>query len=362
MADKFYNGLKVVERSVDPPTPVGGEQIIYAKTDGKIYRKNSSGIVTELSNIANVIASGNNGDIQFNNATSFSGATNVQINYGNLKLNTISDPTPPPSGLILYASSYASRILPKIIGPAGIDIALQGAMHGSSIFHISQSNGTAVPITIGGTLTTTGTLSSQWAASSTNKWTATMRKRFTTAAIAGSTAGMRTAYTQWFRGNATGYGGFFFRCQHGNGANNLNGGQRFIGLCSDITVINRDPSAFLNMCGMGYDAADVSTGSWFFMFNDNVASTTATKINLGAGAIRDTSSAWDLIMFMKPNSGELFVKITNLITDVVVLDTSYTTNIPDINIGMAFKAEIRNGITITADSFEISKVYIESDY
>ncbi len=52
MADKFYNGLRIVELLTDPPTPPSGEEIIYAKTDGKVYRKNSSGLVTEMTNVA----------------------------------------------------------------------------------------------------------------------------------------------------------------------------------------------------------------------------------------------------------------------------------------------------------------------
>lgn len=52
MADKFYNGIRIVELLTDPPTPPSGEEIIYAKTDGKIYRINSSGIITEMTNVA----------------------------------------------------------------------------------------------------------------------------------------------------------------------------------------------------------------------------------------------------------------------------------------------------------------------
>ena len=52
MADKFYSGIKIVELATDPPTPPSGEQIIYTKGDGKVYNINSSGTITELTNVA----------------------------------------------------------------------------------------------------------------------------------------------------------------------------------------------------------------------------------------------------------------------------------------------------------------------
>ncbi len=67
-------------------------------------------------------------------------------------------------------------------------------------------------------------------------------------------------------------------------------------------------------------------------------------------------------MFMRPNSDELFVRIVNLNTNALVLDTSYTTDVPAANAGMNFKAEVRNGAVAAADNLEVSKVYIEKDY
>ena len=67
-------------------------------------------------------------------------------------------------------------------------------------------------------------------------------------------------------------------------------------------------------------------------------------------------------MFVKPNSAELFVRIVNLQTGAVVLDTSYTTDVPAVNTALSFKCEVRNGAVAAADNIEIAKAYIESDY
>lgn len=268
-------------------------------------------------------------------------------------------PTAPGAGLSIYAAPYATRMLPVVMGPAGIDTALQVGLHGNSVVLISPTSGTAAPNIIGGTLTTAATMSLQQTIASSNRWASTARKRFQTSTTAGNASGMRTAYTQWFRGNAAGFGGFFFRAQIGAQIN-LNGGQKFVGLCASTSALAGDPSALVNMCGMGYDAADASTGNWFFMRNDGAGA--AVKVDLGADAARGTTQGWDLIMFLAPNGTELFARVTNLSTGVVVLDTSYTTELPGVNVGLAIKAEVRNGAVAAADNLEIAKLYIESDY
>lgn len=302
---------------------------------------------------------GSSGQVQYNNGGAFAGAANVSVEGDNLKLLAIDDPTPPTAGLVVYAKSIAGRTHPKIIGPSGIDTLLQVGLDGNAVFFVSPTTGTTAPLAVGGTLTTAATMSSVFAASSTNQWSATFRKRFTTATTAASATGMRTAYVQWFRGSAAGYGGFRFRAQFGMGTN-LAGGQKFVGLCALTTALAGDPSALLTMCGMGYDAADASTGNWYFMRNDG--SGVATKVDLGTGAARNTTDGYDLVMNMTPGGSTLFVRITNLNTGAVVLDTSYTTDLPAANTAMAFKAEVRNGAIAAADALDVAKVYIETDY
>lgn len=302
---------------------------------------------------------GASGQVQFNDAGVFGGAGNVEISGSNLKLLNTADPAAPTGGLLLYAKSVAGRALPKIIGPSGIDTALQTGLHGNSVFLMSPSNGTTAPTVIGGVVTTATTISHLQTFASANPWQATRRTRFQTSTTAANASGVRTAYGQWFLGNAAGFGGFFFRAQFGMNIN-LSGGQKFCGMAFASTAIAGDPSGLLNMCGMGYDAADASTGNWKFMRND--AAGLATKVDLGIDAARNTTHGYDLAMFVKPNSAELFVRILNLHTGIVVLDTSYTTDLPAVNTALTFKCEVRNGAVAAADNIEIAKAYIETDY
>lgn len=314
--------------------------------------------------LGTVPPAGNGGEVQYNNAGAMAGAANVEIESGNLKLVSTTDPAAPAGGIVSYSKLIAGRHLPKIIGPSGIDTVMQVGLHGNSIFMVAPASGTTAPTVFGGTLTTAATMSLQQTIASANPWLATSRKRFQSSTTAGNQTGMRTAYTQWFRGNAAGFGGFWFRTQFGHQLN-LNGAQLFHGLCASTAVLAATAgavSALVNMIGMGYDTTDANSGNWFLYRNDG--SGTATKVGLGANAVRsNVSHGYDLIIYCPPGAAtEIFVRIINIHTGVTVLDTSYTTDIPAVNVGLAYKAETNNGAVASAQNIEVAKAYIESDY
>ena len=206
-------------------------------------------------------------------------------------------------------------------------------------------------------------MSMQQTIASANPWQATQRKRFQTSTTAGNQTGMRTAYVQWFRGNAAGFGGFWFRTQFGQNIN-LNGAQVFHGLCAQTTVLAATAGAvgaLLNMIGVGYDTTDSSAGNWQLFRNDG--SGTATKVDLGANAARNTTHGFDLVIYCPPGAAtDIYVRVVNLHTGTVVLDTSYNTDLPAVNVGLAYKAEGNNGAVASAMNLEVAKTYIESDY
>lgn len=281
-----------------------------------------------------------------------------------MRLPVIADPAAPTGELLIYAKSVANRAMLKVIGPSGIDSSVQPSLAGNSVFMVAPASGTTAPTAWGGTLTTAATMSLQQTFASANPWLATMRKRFATSGTAGNLSGMRTAYTQWFRGNAAGFGGFFFRAQFGQNIN-LNGAQCFVGLCASTGALGTGAgavAALVNMIGVGYDTTDASSGNWQLFRNDG--SGTATKVDLGAtNMARTTTHGYELIIFCPPGAAtEIWVRIVNLHSGAIVLDTSYTTDLPAVNTGMAFKAEINNGAVASAANLEVAKVYIESDY
>lgn len=270
---------------------------------------------------------------------------------------------PAANTLLVYAKKIAGKMLPKIVGPSGVDTIMQVGLSGNAVALASPSSTTATPTAIGISLTNSGTLSAVQTIASSNPWQATWRKRFASAGTAASVAGTRTNYAQWFRGNAAGFGGFFFRAQIGQNIN-LNGAQCFVGLCASTGVLGTTAGAvgaLVNMIGMGYDTTDASSGNWQLFRNDGTG--TATKVDLGTSAARNTNDGYDLIIFCPPGAAtEIFVRIVNVHSNTTVLDTSYTTDIPAVNVGMAMKCEINNGAVASACNIEFAKIYIESDY
>lgn len=114
------------------------------------------------------------------------------------------------------------------------------------------------------------------------------------------------------------------------------------------------------MIGMGYDAADPSTGNWFLMRNDGAG--VATKVDLGTGCARNTTDLLELIIFLAPNSADFNVVVNNLSTNTQVLNTIYNTDVPNANTALAFHLGARNGAVAAADAIELANLYLEKDY
>jgi hypothetical protein len=307
---------------------------------------------------------GTTGEIQFNNAGAFGGAANLEVEGGNLRLVAVaSEPSAPAAGgLLMYSRSVAGRVMPKVIGPAGMGTILQESFCGNKIFVVSISSGSNAPTVFGGTVTTADTRSLEQTVGSTNLWTSSIRKRFTTNTTAGNATGMRTSYGQWFRGSAAGFGGWFFRTQFGFGTGtNPNASHSFVGLCQQISVLSNEPSLLTNMIGMGHDSTDATTGNWFLMHNNG--SGTATKIDLGTNAARNTTDGYDLVIFCPPGvTSQIFVRVVNIRTGVTVYDSSVNTNLPAVDLAMAFKGETRTGASGAAAAIDFGIVYISSEY
>jgi len=305
---------------------------------------------------------GTTGEIQFNNAGAFGGAANLEVEGGNLRLVAVaSEPSAPAAGgLLMYSRSVAGRVMPKVIGPSGMGTTLQESFCGNKIFVVSMSSGSNEPTVFGGTITTAITRSLEQTVGSTNLWTSSTRKRFTTNTTAGNATGMRTSYGQWFRGSAAGFGGWFFRTQFGAGTN-LNASHCFVGLCQQISVLSNEPSLLTNMIGMGHDSTDATTGNWFLMHNNG--SGTATKIDLGTNAARNTTDGYDLVIFCPPGvTSQIFVRVVNIRTGVTVYDSSVNTNLPAVDLAIAFKGETRTGAAGASAAIDFGIVYISSDY
>lgn len=301
---------------------------------------------------------GSNKQVQFNDSGSFGGAARVNIESGDLHLLAVSAvPANPSDGNILFSDVRAQRAL-LFSQPAGVEAPrpYMPAYFGSRLpVQVGLASGTTAPVTLGGTLTTAATMSFQFSANSTNRWTSTPRKRYATSTTAGTATGCRMAYTQFYRGNAAGYGGFFFAARFGQNIN-LDGAQLFVGMCASTAVLGGEPSALLNMIGMGYDSTHPASGNWRLMHNDGTGA--ATVIDLGSDFARSTDQGFDLYIYNPPNSSNFHVEIVNILTGVRYTNT-ISTDVPNANTGLTWKCEVRNGGVSAAANIEHNYIYVE---
>jgi hypothetical protein len=364
-AGSATSGFRAMATAASGSPIPDGTQVQYTIEDGAAWETGTGVTGGTATTLTRVLSQSSTGALLNLSGSAKVYLTAIASRYNTIvELESIADPAVPPANiLLLYAKKIAGKVLPKFIGPSGIDTILQTGFSGNSIAVVSASSGATTPSVIGITLTNSGTLSATITIASANRWQATFKKLFTSAGAAASTGGTRQNYVQFFRGNAAGFGGFFFRAQFGQGAN-VNGAQCFFGLCASTALLATSAGAvgaLVNMIGMGYDTTDASTGNWFIFRNDGAGS--AVKVDLGTGAARNTNDGYDLILYCPPGAAtDIFVRVVNIHTGTVVLDTSYNTDLPAVNTGLCFKAEMNNGAIASAVIPQIAKVYIESDY
>ena len=163
-------------------------------------------------------------------------------------------------------------------------------------------------------------------------------------------------------GNAADRGGFFLVWRWGVGrGGTISTHRAFCGMRgSTATSTDVDPSTLPNIVGMGWDSTDTNIQ---FMHNDG--SGTATKIDLGSGLPKPSTSdntMYEIAMFAPPGTTQ---SLTYLVTDLVTGNTAtgvVTTDIPTTGQLLAPRGNISVGGTSSVIGFVTSTVYIETDY
>lgn len=281
----------------------------------------------------------------------------ADIGSGGLQLATMSDPTTPAAGNIrVYASSRAGRGFLKVMGPTGLDYALQPAIFSNKIgWWTANGNGTGVSVINFGN-TTTGTATTRNVAT-TNMLTATKRVSFVSAGTAGSSAGTRHALAQYWFGNASGLGGFYYVSRFGiNTA--VATTRSFVGLSATTGALaSANPSTFLNFVAFGCDAADTQ-----FTFMHNNGAGAAVKDAL-TGSFPCNTSGTDLYearIFVPPNGSTVYYSLLRVNTGDYY-EGSTATDLPANTTLMAPQIWINNGTTAAAVDMSVISQYIETD-
>lgn len=311
---------------------------------------------------------GSNKQVQYNNAGTTAGATNVLIDGNDLTLATSSAPTIPPTDhLKHFAKRYGpsgSRVMPAVVGPSGLDYTLQPSLWRQKIaLWNAPGNSTTVPGVFGiNAFTAVGTATARSVAT-TNTLTRARRLGYVSAATAASIASQYSTVAQYTLGTGTGVGGFMYSCRFGVSDATLQTPARtFIGLASSVAApTNVNPNTLVNCVGIGHAENDTN---WYIYYG---GSTAQTRIDLGASFPINTTTLLDLTLWSPPNQNGVvyyYVEIvgtTTTATGVIGPGTAGVT-LPANTTLLAHRAWRTNNTAAVAVGIDISTLYIETDW
>lgn len=266
-------------------------------------------------------------------------------------------PAAPSAGQMrFFARARAGRVLPHIIGPSGVDVALQPAIFGNTIQIWAPSTGTAqTAFGVTYTARNNGTAAAQDtpARASTNAMTSLSRARFGTGTTATGASGTQSAATVAWRGNAVNLGGFFFFARFG--IETLASDQRaFVGLSANNATMAADASTWANTIGIGKDTGD----SVWQLIQRNA--TTLTKTSTGATVT--AGQILDMFMFAPPNGAAVTMRLVDAVTGTVYVDdTDLNTTLPVNTTFLYMQAHTQSVTGITAKLLSLNRMYLEQD-
>jgi hypothetical protein len=315
-------------------------------------------------------AAGSNTQIQFNNSGATAGSADLTWNdtTNELGLNgsntsllitaISSEPAAPSSGVLrIYTKNVGGRILPKWVGPSGIDTPFQPAFFTNNITMWNPTTATA-GVWLGTVGAGAGTYTTALP-TFTNRYTATKRGRWANVVTtANQVLGQRNTEAMYFRGTITEGGGFFFFARFGLDVWTA-GSRLFVGMHTATTVVSADPSASLNILGFGVDAADSAIT---FMHNDG--SGTATKDAIAGQPTLATNQGYDAFIYCKPNDSTVYYRLVDMNTGNEIINSSTSVDLPVASTGLTAGALASNAAltAATATHLGLNRIYVETDY
>lgn len=260
-------------------------------------------------------------------------------------------------------------MLPKWIGPSGLDMPVQPALFGNRMVFYMPNTGTTAGLNLG----------TPWAVTTTVAHPApgagayTQCKRTTSTNVVttqnqtlGVSSIVSTAHQFW-RGNSSGLGGFFFFARFGIEtltAGSPNATRLFVGLHSGTTnILASDTVPAISAIGLWHDTTD-GANVINLLTKDG---TTATKNTLSGSPTTpySTGQGYDFYMFCPPNASVVYYRLDNINTGAILCDSSCSTTLPANTTFMGPVVGMSNGTANTTAAtvgIGVSRIYVESDY
>lgn len=266
-----------------------------------------------------------------------------------------SPPSAPASGyLSFFVSDLASRLNFFYKSSMGYNLPLQEALYETPF-------AMWLPATAAGTYLGTNGANLGTAAAvnptTTNLYTAMKRSTFASVVTtANQQVGIRTE-AQFFRGNVTGQGGFFYVCKFG--LDNWTAGDRmFVGLCAGTTaVVTVQPSTLANTCGFCIEAGDTAIT---FLHND-AAGTGVKETITGQPALAD-NQGYTAYIYANPNDSVVYYRLDDMLLGTTIVNSSINTELPVDTTMLCAQAIMGNAANaVAADArIGVGRLYVQT--
>lgn len=282
--------------------------------------------------------------------------------------------TPAADTLRLFARKVSGRMIPKWIGPAGVDNCVQPQLWANQFtvfFPSTGTTGTGSGTGLGPAWTSNGTVTHP-TPSTTSPAISNQMKRTRYANVATTTnqqLGPRfnaASEQQYWRGNAAGLGGFFFFSRFIVELWAASTCRIFIGLAATTTgsvVISDVGGGVSDFCGLWHDTTDPNSGANSFNLGtrDNA---TLNKASIALSNAIAAGNSYDFYMFARPNDSTIYYRLDDNVNNVTY-EGSTSTNLPRNTIFMQPQCQMSNGtanVTATTVAIGVNRIYVESDH
>lgn len=316
------------------------------------------------------VPGGSSGEIQYNNAGAFAGASNVNIEFGDLVIKNNPVPYAPLSDSVKVFSKQfggvGGRSLIALMGPSGMDYALQPSLwrQGIALWR-PPGNATTVPGVFGFNAPTAGGTATARSVATTNALTRAKRLGYVSSTTAGNYGGHYSAVAQYTLGTGSMIGGFFYSCRFGvSDATMQTAARTFVGMTSSVAApTNVAPGTLTNCIGIGKDAADTT---WYIYYGGSVAQ---TRISLGADFPVNNTDIIDIMLWSPPNRNAVVFYHVTRISAGAQYDASgqlgpgtVGTTLPANTTLLAHRAWRNNNTAAAAVGIDVISVYVETDW
>ncbi len=263
-----------------------------------------------------------------------------------------------------YARSIAGRIVPKWLGPSGVDYPLSPHF-GFNNVRAWRGGATSAAATFAATIGAMPYSSASPGSpliatlNSTSLLTQSYRSTISSGATAGGIAYIRSNSLNVWRGNATGLGGFFVVHRFALSGTLRSGLRCFAGLVDVVSnPTNVNPTNTTTPGGIGLATA-AETGNWKLV--NNITGTARAATDLGTNFPVNNTDLMEVALWCAPNDSGISYQVTNLSTGNTTSGT-ITTNIPASGTFMAPCLWVTNNATAAAQTLEYVSTYVETDY